>query len=247
MSEYNEKELAKALETIRNLDKETSQYKEDNKETLQQLNEEIEKLRITDDKLCQQVEKINKERAKIQSEIDQRQQQIDNIYDLIGQNFREKTSIMWEYNYPAMVLTIKSFDDLPLISNMHGVVFDLKEHKEVIKKEYTTLRITDEGIDEYPASYSRHYVGETAFLDISKNEDGSIWLKSDAALNIHSPNVKDVYDKTDELFWKKIQASEAFVEATTGKKLPERQKNAQKHSKTANTGFSKLFNKYFGR
>lgn len=246
MRKNDNEELAKAIETIRTLDKKVSEYKEANKGTLEQLSKEIEKLQITDDKLRQQAEKIKKERAKLQSEIEQRKQKIDNIYELMNKDTRKKEDIQTQYNYPNMELTIKNFDDLPLISNMHGVVFDLKDYKDVMEKASNrfSLQITDQGIKTYPASYSHRYDGKTAFLNITKNEDGSINLMSEWALNIHSSNVKAAFGETDEHFWKNIQEAEAFVEATTGKKLPERQKH---RAKTANLDFSKLFNKCFGR
>lgn len=266
MRKNDNEELAKALETIRKLDEKTSQYKEDNKGTLEQLKKEIEKLQMTYDELEQQVKKIQKEKYKVNEEINQKKQHINNIYDLIHQNNREKDSIIRAYWYPAMELTVKSFDDLPLISNMHGVVFDLKEHKDVVDEALNgpfMLQISDNDITTYPSNHTVRFDGGRAYLNISKKEDGSIHLYSCTALNIHSPDVKvPSYSEPDELFWEKIQTSEAFVEAMTGKKLPERQKHRSKttnadflklfnkktaNKKTTNADFSKIFNKYFGR
>lgn len=139
---------------------------------------------------------------------------------------REREEEIRKNRYPHMRLEVKGLDELPLISDMKGQVFDLKNSRDFLDKEDCDETLSCNGNfywwdEQQKSGQITMLIGGN--LTIYKSEKG-FSLHTDGAVNIHSPNVRPLDASVKDLkpFWNKIEKAESFVEANTGRKLPSR-------------------------
>lgn len=249
----DEADVMKDIVKYNFIEKELSQPDENKKMMIDNLSAEIaqykaEKAKL--DKMLQEMEeKIYRQMRKLDKEIEQRKSALGVITDYDEQKRREQDSIKDNYRYPNMMLKLKKLDDLPLVSNINGVVVDLNDYKDKMVEGHHLMINGDGSISVLNRRQAVRFDGGAGELDVSKTKDG-FELRS-IGINIHSanveplswPNVEPTKEAQQE-FWKQIKNSETFVEATTGTKLPARQAKHKNGLEFSNNVFSQMFNKF---